>query len=83
MKRHLLILLILLVAGTAMAQSYVSDLVVTLAFSAGTINWYDIDTGQTILYPTNPSIEVLQIATKQWPYKYCLYSEIFQILNRA
>jgi hypothetical protein len=46
MKRHLLILLILLVAGTAMAQSHVSDLVVTPA-SGGTIKWYNASTGGT------------------------------------
>ena len=37
MKRHLLILLILLATATAMAQKHVSDLVVSPAFGGGTI----------------------------------------------
>jgi len=55
MKRHLLIFLILLAAGTAMAQSHVSDLVVTPA-SGGTIKWYDDATGGTVLYPITTTI---------------------------
>jgi hypothetical protein len=57
MKRHLLIFLILLAAGTAMSQSHVSDLVVTPAFSGGTIKWYDASTGGTQY--TNPAITIL------------------------
>jgi len=40
MKRYILIIMILLGAATAMAQSHVSDLVVSPAFSGGTIKWY-------------------------------------------
>ena len=50
MKRHLLIFLILLAAATAMAQSHVSDLVVTPA-SGVTIKWYNASTEGTALYP--------------------------------
>jgi hypothetical protein len=51
MKQHILILLILLMAGTARTQSHVSDLVVTPAFGGGTIKWYYASTGGTALYP--------------------------------
>ncbi len=47
MKRHLLILLILLATATAMAQKHVSDLVVSPAFGGGTIKWYTASTGGT------------------------------------
>jgi hypothetical protein len=46
MKRYILIFLILLAATKAMAQSHVSDLVVTPA-SGGTIKWYNASTGGT------------------------------------
>ncbi len=49
MKQHLLILLILLVAGAAMAQKHVSDLVVSPLYSGGTIKWYDAATGGNVI----------------------------------
>lgn len=47
MKRHLLLFLILLAGGTAIAQSHVSDLVVTPAFGGGTIKWYNASSNGT------------------------------------
>lgn len=47
MKRYLLIILMLLGAGSLSAQSHVSDLVVTPAFGDGTIKWYNASTGGT------------------------------------
>jgi hypothetical protein len=47
MKRYFLIFMILLAISNAMAQSHVSDLVVTPAFSGGTIKWYNSSTGGT------------------------------------
>jgi hypothetical protein len=56
MKRHLLLFLILLTAGTAIAQSHVSDLVVTPA-SGGTIKWYNDPTaGTQYTDPTNTAL---------------------------
>jgi len=49
MKQYLLILLILLVAGAAMAQKHVSDLVVSPLYSGGTIKWYDAATGGNVI----------------------------------
>jgi hypothetical protein len=46
MKRYILISLILIAAASAMAQSHISDLVVTPA-SGGTIKWYDASTNGT------------------------------------
>lgn len=40
MKRYILISLILIAAASAMAQSHISDLIVTPPFSGGTIKWY-------------------------------------------
>ena len=57
MKRQLLIFMILLAAGKAMTQSHVSDLVVTPAFSGGTIKWYTASSGANeITSPTTTDL---------------------------
>ena len=56
MKRHFLIFLILLAAGTTMARSHASDLVVSPAFGGGTIKWYTDSTEGTALYPIPTTI---------------------------
>ena len=61
MKRHLLIFLILLAAGMAIAQSHVSDLVVSPTFGSGKIKWYDAYTGGTQY--SDPSNTVLVTGT--------------------
>ena len=53
MKRQLLIFLILLAAGNAMAQKHVSDLVVSLLYSGGTIKWYDVASGGNLIPGTD------------------------------
>ena len=53
MKRLLLIFIILLVAGAAMAQKHVSDLVVSPLYSGGTIKWYDAATGGNVIPGTD------------------------------
>lgn len=60
MKQYLLILLILTTAASAMAQSHISDLVVTPA-SGGTIKWYDASTNGTQY--TTPATTVLVTGT--------------------
>ena len=61
MKRQLLIIMILLAAATAMAQKHVSDLVVTPAFSGGTIKWYTASSGANEI--TSPSTTALADGT--------------------
>ena len=60
MKRYILISLILIAAASAMAQSHISDLVVTPA-SGGTIKWYDASTNGTQY--TTPATTVLVTGT--------------------